>query len=29
MTQQQNVETVRRLYEAWNDRDIDSLMGNY
>jgi ketosteroid isomerase-like protein len=29
MTQQQNVETMRRMYEAWNDRDIDALMGNY
>jgi ketosteroid isomerase-like protein len=29
MTQQQNVETLRRMYEAWNDRDIDALMGNY
>jgi ketosteroid isomerase-like protein len=29
MTQQQNVETVRRLYDAWNDRDIDALMASY
>jgi ketosteroid isomerase-like protein len=29
MTQQQNVETMHRMYEAWNDRDIDALMGNY
>ena len=29
MTQQQNVETLRRMYEAWNDRDIDAIMGNY
>jgi ketosteroid isomerase-like protein len=29
MTQQQNVETLRRMYEAWNDRDIGTLMGNY
>jgi len=29
LTQQQNVEVLRRMYEAWNDRDIDAIMGNY
>jgi uncharacterized protein len=29
MTQQQNVDFLRRMYEAWNDRDIEALMGNY